>query len=100
VTESSLSDEALQKTETYMKQYQLLAEKWIDGIQKFAGDIVHMVEAEAKYLMHVLEEVVAKAEAPAAAPAADPVAPAEPAPVIGASVQEHPAESNGRRRRQ
>jgi hypothetical protein len=74
-----------------MKQYKLLAEHWINGIQKFAGDTVHMVEAEAKYLKHKLEEVAAEA-----APAVKRLvgAPAKPAPAGPQGVAVVEASSN------
>jgi hypothetical protein len=87
-----------------MEKYKLLADIWVQGIESKAGDFVHMFEAEAKYLRHALQKVVAKVS-PAAASAVDPVGPAEeetsePAPVLGAAVEEHPVVSQGKRRRQ
>jgi hypothetical protein len=72
------------------------ADLWVNGLLRTAGETIHMIQAEAKYLKHALEEVLANAS-PAAAPAAEKVSPH--APVLGASVEEQPV-SQGKRRRQ
>jgi len=79
-----------------MKKNLLLADLWVNGLLRTAGETIHMIEAEAKYLKHALEEVLANAS-PAAAPAAEKVSP-DAAPVLGAAVEEQPV-SQGKRRR-
>jgi len=76
-----------------MKKYLLLADLWVKGLLRTAGETIHLVEAEAKYLKHALEEVLANAS-PAAAPAEE--ASPDAAPVLGAAVEEHPVSKRRR----
>ena len=45
-----------------MKSYTVLTDFWRNGLLQKAGEAISMIEAEAKYLKHVLEEGVAKVE--------------------------------------
>lgn len=45
-----------------MKEYTVVRDFWRKGILQTAGSVISMVEAEAKYLMHALEEKAVEVE--------------------------------------
>jgi hypothetical protein len=46
-----------------MKQYTVIRDFWRNGILQTAGSLISMIENEAKYLAHVIEEKVEEVEA-------------------------------------
>ena len=46
-----------------MKQYTVIREFWRNGIVQPVGKVITMVEAEAKYIAHAVEEKVAEVQA-------------------------------------
>ncbi len=70
-----------------MKAYTVVKEIWRNGIRQEIGSVIHMVESEAKYLAHALEEKVADVEAKAVVAVKKVVAQKAP----GVAVSEAPA---------
>lgn len=71
-----------------MKDYTVIKDFWRNGILQPAGKVIRMVEAEVKYLGHVVQEGVAAVEAEVKKEVAAVASKTQPQ---GATVTEAPA---------
>jgi hypothetical protein len=78
-----------------MKKYTVLEEFWHQGVLRAAGSTVLLSAKDAKYRMHILEEV--KAEAPAPVAVAAPVEAVAEAVAEDAGVEEVKASKRARK---